>query len=67
MLLVIVDLAFSLRLFSGLSQQEISGQNGANVKITIDGHAESRIMQRLVLIYVCVANPVSCIIISSTI
>ena len=51
---------FQQQTLSGLTQQVISGQNGAMVLIAIDSHALSGLHIRYVCIYVCFAN--TCII-----
>ena len=47
MSLAIVEKDFILRVFSGLSQYEVSGQNGDIVLISKGGHAMSRRAHRL--------------------
>ena len=63
MLHAIVDKISILRLFSGLSQQVISEQNGAMLLIAIDGTScVKHYTIDFVLIYMCIADPVTCII-----
>ena len=63
MLHAIVDKISILRLFSGLSQQVISEQNGAMLLIATDGTScVKHYTIDFVLIYMYSADPVTCII-----